>query len=343
MSEGVKILVIQTAFPGDAILTMPFIQELKRKNAKSTIDVLCIPSTSEIFSSSPAVDNVIVLDKRGDHKGFLKFIKFVRNLKQNKYQMVFSPHRSFRSALITLQLSADNSVGFENSSLPFMFKKTIPYDYTVHEVERNLRFISDDYSGEKWKIIPKIFVSEESKLNVKTLLNANNLDRFISIAPGSVWETKKYPAEYFKEIINHFTKSYYKVVLIGGEKDRALCESLAAGYQNNVFTSAGTFSFVETVQLLKSSSLLICNDSAPTHLGVSAEIPVLTIYCSTTSKFGFYPYNQGSDYISYDDLICKPCGIHGYQACPLDHFNCGKLLLPKLVISKAELILKNAG
>jgi len=342
MSEGVKILVIQTAFPGDAILTLPFIQELKKQNANSAIDILCIPATSEIFSASPAVDNVIVLDKKGDHKGFLKFIKFVRKLKQNKYQMVFSPHRSFRSALITLQLFADNSVGFENSSLPFMFKKTIPYDYTVHEVERNLRFISDDYSGEKWKIIPKIFVSEESKLKVKTFLNANNLDRFIAIAPGSVWETKKYPAEYFKEIIDHFTKSYYKVVLIGGEKDRALCESLAAGYQNNVFASAGTFSFVETVQLLKSSSLLICNDSAPTHLGVSAEIPVLTIYCSTTSKFGFYPYNQGSDYISYDDLICKPCGIHGYQACPLDHFNCGKLLLPKLVISKAELILKNA-
>ena len=343
MNEGDKILVIQTAFPGDAILTLPLIQELKKQNANSTIDILCIPSTSEIFSASPSVDNVIVLDKRGNHKGFLKFIRFVRKLKQNKYSMVLSPHRSFRSALITLQLSAGESVGFENSSLPFVFKKTIRYDYSVHEVERNLRFLSDDYSGEKWKIIPKIFVSEESQLKVKTFLNANNLARFIAIAPGSVWETKKYPAEYFKEIINHFTKSYYKIVLIGGEKDRALCESLAAGYENNVFVSAGTFSFVETVQLLKSSSLLICNDSAPTHLGVSAEIPVLTIYCSTAPKFGFYPYNQGSEYISYDDLICKPCGIHGYQACPLDHFNCGKLLLSESVISKAELMLKNAG
>ena len=54
-----KILVIQTAFPGDAILTLPFIQELKKKKPDYLIDVLCIPSTAEIFAASPHVNNVI--------------------------------------------------------------------------------------------------------------------------------------------------------------------------------------------------------------------------------------------------------------------------------------------
>jgi heptosyltransferase-2 len=74
-----------------------------------------------------------------------------------------------------------------------------------------------------------------------------------------------------------------------------------------------------------------------------ADIPVLTIYCSTIPQFGFYPYNKKSDYISFDDLICKPCGIHGFSKCPLDTFDCAKLLVPNLVIEKAEKLLANAG
>ena len=341
MSERTKILVIQTAFPGDALLTLPFIQELKKQLSEAYIDVLCVPSTTEIFRASPYINSVIALDKRGEQKGFVNFLQFVKKLKKNKYQTIYSPHRSFRSSLITLQLSAKKSIGFENSSLPIVFNKLIPYDYSAHEVERNLNLLEKNFSNNKWKIIPELNVPDNLKMNVKTFLDNNSITKFISIAPGSVWETKKYPAYHFKEIINHFNNSGYQVVLVGGEQDRNLCESLALTYDANVFVSAGKFSFIETIELMKKSALLICNDSAPTHLGVCAQIPVLTIFCSTSPKFGFYPYNSGSDYISYDDLVCKPCGIHGYQTCPLDHFNCGHLLSPDNVISKAKILLQN--
>jgi len=341
MIDAKKILVIQTAFPGDAILTLPFIQELKKKHPGVNIDVLCIPSTVGIFSASPSVTSVIIFDKRGKQKSFLSFLKFVKNLKHIEYQVVYSPHRSFRSALITLLLSPENSYGYDNSSLPFVFRHTIKYEYSVHEVARNLKFIDTDYSGDKWKIIPEIEIPEESKIKVQEYLSSNKINKFVAIAPGSVWETKKYPTDYFNKIIDYFTDSKYQIVLMGGKEDKELCESLTKN-DSSVFISAGNFSFIESIELLKHSSLLICNDSAPTHLGICADIPVLTIYCSTTPDFGFYPYNLKSDYLSYDDLNCKPCGIHGFENCPLDHFNCGKLLLPEVVIKKAENLLTNA-
>ncbi|NUM62813.1 MAG: hypothetical protein HUU44_11840 [Ignavibacteriaceae bacterium] len=70
MSEVKKILVIQTAFPGDVILTLPFIQELKKRRNQYLIDVLCIPSTAEIFNASPSVNSTITLDKKGKQKSF---------------------------------------------------------------------------------------------------------------------------------------------------------------------------------------------------------------------------------------------------------------------------------
>lgn len=338
MSEDKKILVIQTAFPGDAILTLPLIQELKKKNPNYLIDVFCIPSTAEIFAASPHVNSIISFDKKGKQKSIFLFIKFLKELKLNKYEIVYSPHRSLRSALIALNLSAKETYGFENSSLKFAFKQTVKYDPSVHEVKRNLEFVGDDYSIDKWRIIPEIKVTTESKKKVQKFLSENKIDKFIVVAPGSVWETKRYSVEYYKLIIEHFEAVKYQIVLVGGTEDKILCEALK---KENVFLAAGEFSFIETIELLKSASLLICNDSAPTHLGMCADIPVLTIYCSTVPQFGFYPYNTKSDYISYDNLSCKPCGIHGYNSCPTGTFDCAKLLVPDLVIEKAEKLLSN--
>ena len=341
MNQPNKILVIQTAFPGDAILTLPFIQELKKKRPGYLIDVLCIPSTADIFEASPSVNIVILFDKKGKQRSFSSFIKFIKELKMKNYEIVYSPHRSFRSALITLNLGAEESFGYENSSLKFAFKSLVNYNPSDHEVKRNLSFINSNYGDDKWKIMPQIVVSDESKKKVQDYLNSTKINKFIAVAPGSVWETKKYPVEYYKILIDHFVNKNYQIVLIGGEEDKSLCEVLQTSSERNVYTAAGVFSLVESTELLKNASLLICNDSAPTHLGMSADIPVLTIYCSTIPGFGFYPYNSKSDYISYDKLNCKPCGIHGFRKCPIETFDCAKKLTPDLVISKAEKLISN--
>jgi heptosyltransferase-2 len=342
MVEEKKILVIQTAYPGDAVLTLPFIQELKKQKPDYKIDVLCIPLTSEIFEASPFINSIIAMDKRGKQKSLLSFMKFVRELKSKKYELIYSPHRSLRSALIVLSLLPKQSYGFENSNLKFVYKNVVKYDPSAHEARRNLEFLERDFNDEDWRIIPEISVLPESKKKVSAFLSERKISNFIAIAPGSVWETKRYSVKYFRQIIEHFRKKSYQIILIGGAEDKAVCEMLGQDNTDVVHVAAGYFSFIETIELLKSSVLLICNDSAPTHLGICADVPVLTIYCSTVPGFGFYPYNKRSDYISYDELNCKPCGIHGFDNCPVGSFYCAELLVPNLVIEKAEKLISNA-
>jgi heptosyltransferase-2 len=340
--DKMKILVIQTAFPGDAILTIPMIQELKKKNEHFSIDVICIPSTKHIFDASPAVNATIAIDKKGAHKNILSFIKFIKKIRANGYNKIYSPHRSFRSAFIVWLMRVKDSVGFSNSSLPFIFNEVVNYSPNAHEVSRNLSLIGFEVDDNKWKILPELSVSDSSKEKVNDFLKKNDLSKFITIAPGSVWETKKYPANYYKQVIEYFIDDGYKIMLTGGADDKNFCDSLIE--KQNVINACGMFSFVETVELLKSTNLLICNDSAPTHLGMCADISVLTIYCSTVADFGFYPYNSKSDYLSYSELECKPCGIHGYRECPIGTFDCGKLLKPEILIKTAtSLIEKNGG
>ena len=216
---------------------------------------------------------------------------------------------------------------------------TIKYKFNEHEVKRNLDLIS--FNNENWKILPEIIVPLEQEKKVNDFLTLNNTNNTIAIAPGSVWNTKKYPLEYFEKIIDYLTSKFYEIILIGGSKDETICNNLSLRFNGSVISIAGKFSVVESIQMLKNVKLLISNDSAPTHMGVCADIPVLTLFCSTTPAFGFYPYNRKSSYLSFDDLSCKPCGIHGYEECPIGTFRCGNELSPQIVISKIEKMLND--
>lgn len=253
--------------------------------------------------------------------------------------MVYSPHRSFRSALVAFFSRAEITIGFDTSASPFLYKKNVKYRNDLHEVARNLELIGFDTSNNKWKIMPIIEIPEETKRKISDMAHLFKSPQTIAVAPGSVWNTKIYPKEYFTEIIRLLVAKKYSIILIGGKEDQLLCVEIEKEFNSDVFSVAGKVNVIESIELLKNCSALICNDSAPTHLAMIANISVLTIYCSTIPDFGFYPYNENSGIVSYNDLQCKPCGIHGHKECPIKTFDCGLNLLPQEVIAKFEKII----
>jgi heptosyltransferase II len=337
---GNKILVVQTAFLGDAILTLPMIQKLKEQDGNSIIDVICIPASKEIFQFSSSVNEIIVFDKKGRDKSLLRFIKFTKDIKAKRYDKIYSPHRSFRTSLLILNSGVRETYGFSNSSLRHVYKYLTEYNSGHHEVQRNLELIGCDYAESGWRILPEVEFDKSICTTINEFLERNKITSdFAAIAPGSIWNTKKYPLEYFEEIIKYLISRKLKVILVGGTEEEEVGKLLELKYNGSLISAAGTLSITDSIILLKRSQILISNDSAPTHLGMCADIPVLTLYCSTVPDFGFYPYNKKSRWLSFSELECKPCGIHGYNECPLKHFQCGYKLSPELAISTIKEIL----
>lgn len=331
-----KILVIQTAFLGDAALTLPMIQKLKDKFPSSEIDVLCIPQTKELFDHSKSVNEVISYDKRGDQKSFLSFLKLIFFIRNKKYSYIYSPHRSFRSSIIVFLSGVKITVGFDNANISFVFGTLVKYIKEKHEVARNLDLIGFDTNNDNWKILPTVEIDSFLESDIEIMIRNLTGKKIAAIAPGSVWKTKIYPRENYIEIIKYLIKKNYFVVLVGGKDDELLCNGIEKEFSESVKSFAGKLSIIESVSLLKKCSVLVSNDSAPTHLGMIANIPTLTIYCSTIPDFGFAPYNDKSKYVSYDDLSCKPCGIHGRNQCPIQTFDCGYKLLPQIIFSSLD-------
>lgn len=333
-----KILVIQTSFLGDSILTLPFLQLLKKENPGAVIHVLSTPQSAEIFGASPVVDKVIQLDKKGKHNSILKTIEFAKTLAGEQYTKLYSLHRSFRTSTIVYFSKVAETYGYDTASASFVYKHKVKYRKDYHEVRRLLAFLEHEIDEHSWRVIPEIDSANKQAAEKEAYIRSLFKDKkIIAVAPGSVWETKIYPGEHYSEIVRYFSERDYSVILLGGKNERELCERIAKNTE--ALNLCGVFSLIDVHRILQKCVLLICNDSALAHLGVSANIPVEMIYCSTVPEFGFYPYHDKGDFISLDGLTCKPCGIHGRHACPKKHFNCGYLLQPEAVIKKAEKLL----
>lgn len=330
-----KLLVIQTAFIGDAVLTLPMIEKLSGQYPDSIIDVIAIPGTKEIFLNSPFVNDVMVFEKRGKHKSVAGIFSFAREISQKEYTKIFSPHRSFRTSLLVSLSGVKETYGFNKASLNCVYRNKIIYRKDYHEVRRDLDIIKFQSDDENWKIIPRIKTDKNAEEKSAELLKGIS-GKIVAVAPGSVWETKKYPLESYIELTRLLTSSGYNVVLVGGKEDEFLCQSIKDAVKGRVESFAGKLTLTESVFLLKKCSLLISNDSAPTHLSLMASIPVITIYCSTVPSFGFYPYHLNSISLSYTGLPCKPCGIHGLRKCPLGTFECALKIAPEEVFEKAK-------
>jgi heptosyltransferase-2 len=339
-----NFLIIQTAFLGDVILTLPLVQVMKRKFPDSQIDFLAIPSTSEILKNHPDISELIIYDKHGKQKSFLALLHLANKLRRKRYEAVLCPHRSLRSCLITKFSEASIRVGFDNSALRNCFTDVLPWNFGVHEVERNL-FLLMPLSGHEGlssdvKELPKIFPSDKNIDEAKRFFFEHDIQSpFAVVAPGTRWFTKRYPIEMMVKVVRELTSYFESVVIVGGTKDKVF-EKNFERISKHVVQAIGKFSIMTSAEIIRHASLLIANDSAPIHIASAFNVPTVAIFGPTVRDFGFTPYHDNSAVVEIEGLSCRPCSIHGGPRCPIRSFKCMKGISPDLVIEKALSLLR---
>lgn len=337
-----KFLIIQTAFLGDVILTLPVIQELKKKYPESEIDFLCIPETSEILKNNPLVSEIITYDKR--NSGVNGLWGLIKKLKNKNYDFLISPHRSFRSSLISKLSNATKTISFDNSSLNFFYDEKINYSKEIHEIRRDLSLLNS-FGIKSNKIIkPDLFISVQDKRKIDSLFYEHRLkedEKFIAIAPGSVWLTKRFPEEKFAKLCDLLVNLNTKIILIGGKKDKVFSDFIQNNSKNrNIINVTGNFSVMESAELIKRAAVLITNDSAPLHIANAVETSVVAIFGATVPSFGFYPFGKDDIVIETKGLNCRPCAIHGGKKCPIGTFVCMKNIDEQKILEAVKKLLR---
>ena len=332
MTAPGSILVVQTAFVGDVILVLPLLQLLHEKFPGSTITVVTIPAAEGLLANHPAVGRVIVYDKRGADAGPGGLIRMASRLRASRIDTALIPHRSIRSALLCRLAGIPVRIGFDTSAGRFLLTQSVRYVATDHEIKRNLALAAPLGVASTGLRFPRLYPSEADRLAVDAFMRQSFgpdavAPRCIAVAPGSVWNTKRWPESKFILLIRSLLEAGWHVVLVGGGADRDLCSRLAsAAHDPHLADASGRFSLLESAHLIGRCAALVSNDSAPVHLAVAMSIPVLAIFGPTLPSFGFAPPGPGDRVVDTAGLWCRPCSIHGGKRCPTGTFDCMNLI-----------------
>jgi heptosyltransferase-2 len=328
-----RILILQTAFIGDVVLTIPLIRLAKECFPDSEIHFLTIPNSKTIVETLPYISRLWIFDKRGKDKGLRGLFRFSSELRHQNFDLAIVPHRSLRSALLLSLARIPIKIGFNNSKGFFLLNHKIEYQKSSHEIERNLSLLNYICPLENENKLPEIIPSKHDLELVNEFLKQNieEKTKYISLAPGSIWLTKRWPVHYWVKLTYLLQSKGFKTILIGSDADSYIYDEFQKLSDKEVINAIGQFDIRQSAEIIRRSKLLVCNDSAPTHLGVAVGTPVLTIFGSTSPEYGFYPYGEKNRIAELKNLECRPCTDHGKRKCPLDHYKCMIDLLPEEV------------
>ncbi len=328
--NNMKILVIQTAFIGDLIMTTPIFRALREVFPKAQIDALVIPQSAIILKYNPYIDNIYTFDKKnGFFRKIFNFFQLINRFRKEKYDIGISVQSSYTSALILLLSGIVRRIGYRR--LPFATDKVL-LPKGLHNRLRVLKLL-EPLSNKTFTDSTEIFLSEAELSKAKEIIESccNPENRKIAIAPGSVWETKRWSWEYYAELTKLLRSAKFDVFFIGSQQENELCEKIISYAQNpNAFNFAGKLNLLESAALIAEMDLLICNDSSPLHIANAVGTDVFAFFGPTVRQFGCFPYRQ-NDKILEVELDCRPCSKHGGRRCPLGHHNCMKLIKPEYV------------
>ena len=324
--EAKNVLVLQTSFLGDSLLTLPLLRRLKENLPGARVTVLTLPKHAEVFRG-PWADEVILDDKRGAHGGLLGPWRIARELKARRFDLAVIPHRSLRSALVAYLAGIPRRVGFSASAGSFLLTEAVPFAWLTHDLERNLALArplgvgSSAFIGEaRYLVPPPLSAALNSRLAEAGVAPDA---RLAGLHPGAAWATKRWLPERFAELCRRLKADGLTPVLVGGPGDAELGAEIARA--SGAVDLVGRTDLSELKSLMGRLSLFVTNDSGPMHLAAASGVPVVAIFGATTRELGFFPYGPGHRVVE-EELSCRPCGLHGARACPEGHFLCMRLL-----------------
>lgn len=319
MSEPAKVLIIQTAFLGDVVLSTSLIEKIRNESPNSEVHLLVRKGNESILMAYdfPILKKIWIYNKKEKLKSWFYLRK---KLSEEKFDRVVLVQRFFGMGLLSLCIGAKYLVGFDKNPLSFLFSKKVEHHFGNgdHEIKRNSNLLLDWLGGKIYN--PYL---NPPKIDLPKGLSPKN---YICISPGSVWETKRFPVQKWIDFI-HLLPFNQCIVLMGAPNEKTLSDEIIKAFEGSgrpIYDETGKHPLLASTYIFQQSKKSYVNDSGPMHICSAVNVPTVAIFCSTIPAFGFGPLADESEIVEISEpLSCRPCGDHGKIKCPLGHYKCG--------------------
>ena len=316
-----KILIIQQKMIGDVLTSSILFEVLKKQKPDCELHYLINSHTYPVVENHPHIDNFIFFTPEIE-KSYLKLASFLKQVRNNKYDVVIDVYGKLSSNLITLFSGAQLKIGYQKKHTSFIYNKGIkrikkPEQNTSLAIENRMRLLQPlqvDFEN----ITPKIYLQNAEVEQAKKLLDSfqiNQSDPLYMISLLGSNPKKTYPAKYMAQLLDTIVKEKPKVQLLFNYIPKQLKEAkeiynlCAKETQKYIYFELFGKSIREFLALTSLCHALIGNEGGAVNMAKALSIPTFIIFNPALNKqnwFGDEENNNNvavhiADFIAYQE------------------------------------------
>ncbi len=130
---------------------------------------------------------------------------------------------------------------------------------------------------------------------------------WVVLLPGGRWDNKRWPVEYFVELVKLMRLSPdLRFVVLGSGSERSLGQAIEAVDPKRCLNLAGQTSLWEMIEWIRLCRLAVTNDTGPMHIAAALKKPLVSMF-GPTNPCSTGPYGNLENVLQTNRLPCVPC------------------------------------
>ncbi len=334
---------------GDAVMTVPALCELRRVLPGAHITLVSRPGTADIFIDADFIDELLVYDRAGLRSAWTQASEWHRR----RFDLALLFQNAFEAAAIAFLARVPRRIGYDADRRGKLLTQAIPlpawkderheiyyYLNLVKELERILYGATDLESAEISAPPFALAVSVDRRHCAKGFLREQGLRAnapLVLLCPGSInSRAKRWPAERYAAVADHFAATGASVALIGSPAEMEVSSEVSRHTTNKPIVLTGKTTVAEVTAIVSVADVLITNDTGPAHIGSAVGTPTLVIF-GPTNPLTTRPFAPNAEIIRHKP-DCAPCML---RDCPIDH-RCMTAITPEEVCARATAMMSHS-
>ncbi|MDD5136466.1 MAG: lipopolysaccharide heptosyltransferase II [Candidatus Omnitrophica bacterium] len=338
----VNILVIKISAIGDVILSVPSLKAIRAKYPRANIKVLVGVQSREALDGCPYINERIVCDLKGRHRGIFGLWRLGKELRSSCFDIAIDLQNSKRSHLLAALSLAPLRYGYDNKKLSFLLNRRLrddaPYLDPIEHQFRTLRMAAIKPQEKCLELWPSPAEEDRAeKLLTEGWMTPSAGLVGVNVRASSRWVTKNWPVSYIAELSDRLAKEFnVRTVLTGAEEDIDFAQAIARSAKSKPLVAAGKTSILELASLIRRFKVYLTPDSAPMHIAAAMGTPCIALFGPTNPERHVPPSGTCMVISKKDELKCSPC----YNPNCVKNFVCMKKITVDEVLEAMRPYLK---
>ncbi len=315
------VLVRSPNWVGDAILAVPALLAVRSAFPTAHLAVLAVPWVVDVFRCVPGVDEVLVFDRKGVHRGLLGVERMARTIRARHFDVAISLPRAASSAWLLSRSAIACRAGFADRVARTLYTHAAAFPGKArpghHELELHLELVRG--LGIPAPLIqPTLTLNAELVARREALLTECGVAHrpYLAMAPGAAFGgAKRWSAAGFAGVADRaFTSMGLETVLLGSPGERVIAREVASCAERAPVDLVGRIGLAEALALIDGARAVVTNDSGLMHAAAALDTPVVAIF-GPTDWVATGPANPRARVVR-EPVACAPCFL---RDCPIDH------------------------